>query len=85
MKNQDKIECISATNKLKRFIEKSSKYAERKKKGMEVTKQFLEVHEELCEWKSHYASHKKKDDLADCFLQGLWYLKKNKLITELNI
>ena len=60
MKNQEKIECVSATNKLKRFIQKSSKYAERKKKGMEVTKQSMEVHEELCEWKSHYASHKKK-------------------------
>ena len=32
MKNQDKIEFVSATNKLKRFIGKSSKYAERKKK-----------------------------------------------------
>lgn len=82
MKNQDKIECISATNKLKRFIGKSSKYAERKKKGMEVTKQSLEIHEELCEWKSHYASHKKKDDLADSFLQGIWYIEHNILNAE---
>lgn len=82
MKNQDKIECISATNKLKRFIGKSSKYAERKKKGMEVTKQSLEIHEELCEWKSHYAIHKKKDDLADSFLQGIWYIEHNILNAE---
>jgi hypothetical protein len=25
-------------------------------------------------------TQEKKDDLADCFLQGLWYLKNNKLI-----
>ena len=82
MKNQEKIECVSATNKLKRFIQKSSKYAERKKKGMEVTKQSMEVHEELCEWKSHYASHKKKDDLADSFLQGIWFIEHNILNAE---
>ena len=82
MKHQDKIECISATNKLKRFLDKGSKYAERKKKGMELTKQSLEVHKELCEWKSHYVSHKKKDDLADSFLQGIWYIEHNILNAE---
>tara|TARA_B110000467_G_C18238877_1_gene433325 strand:+ start:280 stop:1107 length:828 start_codon:yes stop_codon:yes gene_type:complete len=82
MKNQDKIECVSATNKLKRFIGKNTKYAERKKKGMEVTKQSLEVHEELCNWKSHYVHHKKKDDLADSFLQGIWYIEHNILNAE---
>jgi hypothetical protein len=82
MKQQDKIECISATNKLKRFLEKGSKYAERKKKGMEVTKQSLDVHEELSEWKAHYESHTKKDDLADSFLQGIWYIEHNILNAE---
>ena len=82
MKNHEKIEFVSATNKLKRFIGKSSKYAERKKKGIEVTKQSLDKHEELMNWNSHFANHKKKDDLADGFLQGIWYIENNILNAE---
>jgi len=82
MKNQYKIEFVSATNKLKRFIGKSSKYAERKKKGIEVTKQSLDTHEELVNWKCHFVDHKKKDDLADGFLQGIWYIENNILNAE---
>tara|TARA_B100001758_G_scaffold247874_1_gene267981 strand:+ start:18660 stop:19487 length:828 start_codon:yes stop_codon:yes gene_type:complete len=82
MKNQYKIEFVSAMNKLKRFIEKSSKYAERKKKGIDVTKQSLDTHEELSSWKSHFMHHKKKDDLADGFLQGIWYIENNILNAE---
>ena len=82
MKNQYKIEFVSATNKLKRFIGKSSKYAERKKKGIEVTKQYLDTHEELVNWNNHFSTHKKKDDLADGFLQGMWYIENNILNAE---
>ena len=65
-----------------RFIGKSSKYAERKKKGIEITKQCLDKHEELITWKSHFENHKKKDDLADGFLQGIWYIENNILNAE---
>ena len=27
-----------------------------------------------------FQNHKKKDDLADCFLQGFWYLKEKLII-----
>jgi hypothetical protein len=27
------------------------------------------------------SSKTKKDDFADCFLQGIWYLKQSKIIT----
>ena len=30
----------------------------------------------LNEWEEHFNKHKKKDDLADSFLQGLWYIKQ---------
>jgi hypothetical protein len=25
-----------------------------------------------------FSKHQKKDDLSDCFLQGMWYIKHNK-------
>ena len=28
-------------------------------------------------WIEHFNTHKKKDDLADSFLQGLWFIKNN--------
>ena len=33
-------------------------------------------------WKSHFEDHKKKDDLADSFLQGIWYIENNILNAE---
>jgi hypothetical protein len=26
-------------------------------------------------WIDFFHTHSKKDDLADCFLQGIWYIK----------
>ena len=31
-------------------------------------------------WIEHFEKHKKKDDLADSFLQGIWYINEKKLI-----
>jgi DNA helicase TIP49 (TBP-interacting protein) len=28
---------------------------------------------------TYFTTHKKKDDLSDSFLQGLWYINKQKL------
>ena len=33
-------------------------------------------------WCNYLKKHKKKDDLADCYLQGLWYFKKYNLIAS---
>ena len=80
MKNftSEHINFISASNKLKLFMEsKKTSYSERKKLGISVT---LKLLESLPEWKTHFLESKKKDDLADCFLQGLWYLKNKKHI-----
>lgn len=82
MKGVEDIDFVSAGNKLKRFIGKNSKYSERKKKGIEVTLLGLEKDEGIKEWKSHFLTHKKKDDLADAYLQGLWYIENNILNAE---
>jgi hypothetical protein len=52
-------------------------YAERKREGVKRTAAYLEEHN-LFEWKLCFEKSKKKDDLADCFLQALWYLDKEK-------
>jgi len=52
-------------------------YAERKKLSVEHTRLTLAA---LQLPTLDFDAHKKKDDLADTFLQALWYLKKIKLV-----
>ena len=70
------IEFISSMNKLKEYNESTTKlnYSDRKKLGINVCLEILNDND-----KDFFIKHKKKDDLADSFLQGLWYIK-NKLI-----
>ena len=78
MHEKTQISFVSAANKLKghQDIETdTSTYALRKKEGIKVTLKILE--ERYPEWLTHFSHHKKKDDLADAFLQGNWYLNKN--------
>ena len=75
---QDKIniEFINASNKLKDFLKKKkTTYNERKKLGIEVTQNFINDNEKMHKWKDIFIKHSKKDDLADSFLQALWYIK----------
>jgi hypothetical protein len=75
MNNKTDIQFISATNKLKYFVEegKKTEYKERKKMGVEITNTIL-TNKNAQEHLSFFIKHKKKDDLADSFLQGMWYL-----------
>ena len=110
MEHTTNIEFISSTNKLKLFTDKKTKtdYKERKKKGIEFCRNVMINNIDNYDykddnecyfkgWLEHFDKHKKKDDLADCFLQGLWYInnknntkdkkkndneKKKKNITE---
>ena len=77
--NINKIECISSSNKLKEFIgNKNTSYKERKKYGIEFTNKILIKNNLLNKWLETFNGHKKKDDLADCYLQARWFIK-NKL------
>ena len=75
------IEEIAASNKLKEFLQPHQKttYHERKKIGIQITRDKINNNPSIASWKEHFFTHKKKDDLADSFLQGLWYLKSVKL------
>ena len=75
MHNKTKISFVSASNKLKEYSEAdTSSYASRKKEGIKITHSILT--EKHNKWLPHFNQHKKKDDLADSFLQGNWYLNK---------
>jgi hypothetical protein len=66
------IQFVSASNKLKNVDGKKATYAERKKLGV---KKCLEIISEKCQTRvDFFQSHKKKDDLSDSFLQGVWFM-----------
>ena len=77
MSNVPSIEYVSASNKLKLFISKKTTYNERKKLGIEVMNTQVLEKLDAGKWKTEFNTHKKKDDLADSFLQSLYYLHKN--------
>jgi len=76
-KNIPLIEKVSASNKLKEFIgNKKTTYSERKKLSIDFTREIISKDNLLSPWLDIFNKHKKKDDLADSFLQGRWYLNK---------
>ena len=72
MRGVPDIRFISATNKLKLFSKggEETDYADRKKRSIEITRTLINAHSSAMK----FEKHKKKDDLADCFLQGMWWL-----------
>jgi hypothetical protein len=83
MKNNNiNIEFISASNKLKNFTpinQETGKpekldYKQRKQLGVKTSLNFVDFDARFSEWSTFLHNHKKKDDLSDCFLQGIWYV-----------
>jgi hypothetical protein len=90
MKDVTNIIYYSASNKLKQFIDDKTDYKERKTLSVEYTKQILnntnhDNHDIFKKWEQFFILHKKKDDLADSFLQGLSYMNTNLKFNTLNI
>jgi len=78
MRNDNiKIEFISSANKLKGATADANKvkltYSDRKKLGIKYCLELIDI-----DWSNYFSTHKKKDDLADSFLQGYWYINKKK-------
>ena len=89
--NDITIDFISATNKLKDFMPSSSTntldqdvkpvktekmdYKQRKKLGIQTCSNFVDNDGRFTSWAAFLHKHQKKDDLSDCFLQGMWYIK----------
>ena len=80
MKSNDlHIDYISSAGKLK-GLSSSSEYKDHKKDGIAFCERFMEANPELAKLKQIIIDSPKKDDLADCFLQGIYYLKKQNII-----
>ena len=100
MKNDtSKIEFVSSFNKLREFSKNQNdsekkehgdektekqKYSQHKKDGVFYTTQIIEKNKTFQCWEKTFHESKKKDDLADCFLQGIWYLR-NKMNVIISI
>lgn len=79
MNNIEEIQFINASNKLKLFTEKGEKttYKERKNRSINITKDILTkiyINNPQSDIINIFNNHKKKDDLADCFLQARWFI-----------
>lgn len=81
---------VSASNKLKCIhkpegidsITASTKYAANKKKSILICEHYLERFiktTSAMDWNKFFKSHKKRDDLADSFLQAVYVLEQGRL------
>ena len=76
----EKIHMINARNKLKVYkgpkieCNKKGKYAQNKYLSVEYTKEMIKDEEEC--FQELFKESKKKDDLADAYLQGIYWIEK---------
>ena len=78
--NVEHIEFISASNKLKDCdVKDKSKYSERKKLGIAKCLELITKDFRFVEHVDYFNKHKKKDDLSDSFLQGMWFINNKKI------
>lgn len=71
------IQFVSSSNKLKESNNASTSsttYKERKSQGIAKCLEILGTNETFQPKLTYFQSHKKKDDLADSFLQGMWFI-----------
>jgi hypothetical protein len=85
---------VTTTTVLTNTLTVNPDYKQHKKDGLYYCSQILENNQCFNAWKDYLLSDKRKgsrgeqlvplkkaDDLADCFLQGIWYIKNRNIIT----
>jgi hypothetical protein len=70
MRGAIKVEFVSSANKLRAIEGVTDTYSDRKALGIAATRRLIGSTED---WPAFFDGHKKKDDLADAFLQGRAY------------
>ena len=83
------ITLFSARNKLKAYdgppvtdITVKSSYTRRKKLSIRYCSYYVQSNDK---YSAHFSASKKKDDLADCFMQGISFLKKTHKWDTINL
>ena len=71
----DSADTSSYAARKKEYAARKKEYAARKKEGIRITLELLTANYSA-DWLAYFKTHKKKDDLADAFLQGKWYINK---------
>jgi hypothetical protein len=83
MKNCNSIEFISSSNKLKNFekqhTNENSVYKQHKKDAIFYATEFIQNNPQYHKW-LHLLTCNKKDDLADCLLQAISFIRKCNLV-----
>lgn len=82
LENSEKLENVFIENTGTNENTQSKIYKKHKIDGVTKCSQILEKNIEFKKWK-YVLETKKKDDLADCFLQGIWYIQKMGMEYEL--
>jgi hypothetical protein len=76
--NEEKEHCIICMDDLTAGdleIKEKMDYKQRKKLGVQTCFEMVNTDFRFKEWETFFSKHNKKDDLSDCFLQGMWYIK----------
>jgi len=74
LENPEKSDKSDKTDKLDK-----TKYSDRKKMGIAKCLEIITNDFRFNEHVNYFSKHKKKDDLSDSFLQGLWFISHHKL------
>lgn len=81
--NKETTKGIKEAKESKENKEKQDKqdndYKSRKKQGIIKCLEFLTTDHRFNDQLDFFNNHKKKDDLSDCFLQGLWYINNKNI------
>jgi hypothetical protein len=78
----DKVLALPTTDKAQTTVkvQETNTYKDHKRDGIAFCHQFMAANPLLASFRQIIEAAAKKDDLADCFLQGIYYLKRENII-----